>query len=104
MPKPKRVVQARVQEATTAPASLPPTQFIARITKIEGKSLYACEQPDGKPILAELEVRLRSTVWIKRGGYVVIDTAGLGGRDNKLDGEIVSVVQDEKAWRKMSYW
>jgi probable RNA-binding protein EIF1AD len=46
----------------------------------------------------------RSTVWIKRGSYVVVDTSSLADRDNKLDGEIVNVVRDEKAWRKMAYW
>lgn len=29
---------------------------------------------------------------------------GGGGRNNKLAGEIVNVVREEKEWRKMSYW
>jgi probable RNA-binding protein EIF1AD len=35
---------------------------------------------------------------------VVVDTSALADRENKLDGEIVNVVRDEKAWRKMPYW
>ncbi len=34
----------------------------------------------------------------------MVDTASLADRENKLGGEIVNVVGDEKAWRKMSYW
>ena len=66
--------------------------------------MYQLELPTGQVILAELPARFRSTIWIKRGSYVLIDTAMLSDRTNKLDGEIVNVVRDEKAWRKMSYW
>jgi hypothetical protein len=44
------------------------------------------------------------TVWIKRGSFVVVDTSAMADRENKLDGEIVNIVRDEKAWRKMAYW
>ena len=32
------------------------------------------------------------------------DRKALGGRNNKIDGEIVNVVQEEKRWRKLNYW
>ncbi|KAL1798522.1 hypothetical protein ACET3X_002559 [Alternaria dauci] len=104
MARPKRNVLATIDSTITPPDALPPNHVIARITKAEGKNIYAAELPDGKPVLAELEPRFRSTVWIKRGSYVVVDTSALADRDNKLDGEIVNVVRDEKAWRKMAYW
>lgn len=104
MPRPKRTVLATIDSTVTPPDVLPPNHFLARITKAEGKNLYAAELADGKPVLAELEPRFRSTVWIKRGSYVVIDASALADRENKLDGEIVNVVRDEKAWRKMGYW
>ncbi|EUC42972.1 hypothetical protein COCMIDRAFT_39018 [Bipolaris oryzae ATCC 44560] len=104
MPPPKRKVLATIDSTITPPDELSPNHFIARITKAEGKNLYSAELPDGKPVLAELEPKFRSTVWIKRGSYVVVDTSALADRDNKLDGEIVNIVRDEKAWRKMSYW
>ncbi|KAF1944386.1 nucleic acid-binding protein [Clathrospora elynae] len=104
MPRPKRTVLATIEDTITPPATLAPNHFIARITKAEGKNLYNAELPDGKPVLAELEAKFRSTVWIKRGSYVVVDTTALADRENKLDGEIVNVVRDEKAWRKMPYW
>ncbi|KAI4652612.1 uncharacterized protein J4E79_008919 [Alternaria viburni] len=104
MARPKRNVLATIDSTITPPDALAPNHAIARITKAEGKNIYAAELSDGKPVLAELEARFRSTVWIKRGSYVVIDMSALADRENKLDGEIVNVVRDEKAWRKMSYW
>ena len=104
MARPKRNVLATIDSTITPPDALAPNHAIARITKAEGKNIYAAELPDGKSVLAELEARFRSTVWIKRGSYVVIDMSALADRENKLDGEIVNVVRDEKAWRKMSYW
>ncbi|CAN9217288.1 unnamed protein product [Alternaria alternata] len=104
MARPKRNVLATIDSTITPPDALSTNHVIARIIKAEGKNIYAAELPDGKPVLAELEARFRSTVWIKRGSYVVVDTSALADRENKLDGEIVNVVRDEKAWRKMAYW
>lgn len=104
MPRPKRNVLATIEDTVTPPDTLPATHVIARIAKAEGKNLYNAHLPDGKSILAELEPKFRSTVWIKRGSYVVVDTSAMADRDNKLDGEIVNVVRGEKAWRKMAYW
>ncbi|KAJ4990288.1 translation initiation factor 1A/IF-1 [Stagonosporopsis vannaccii] len=104
MGRPKRQVLATIEDTITPPDVLPAAHLIARIVKAEGKNLYSAELPGGKTVLAELEAKFRSTVWIKRGSYVVIDTSALAERDNKLDGEIVNIVRDEKAWRKMAYW
>ena len=35
---------------------------------------------------------------------MVVDTAVFEGRSNKIGGEIVNVVRNEKDWRKMDYW
>ncbi|KAF1993305.1 nucleic acid-binding protein [Amniculicola lignicola CBS 123094] len=104
MPRPKRNLLATVEDTLTPPDALGEEQAIARITKAAGKNLYHAECPGGKEVLVELESKFRSTIWIKRGSYVVVDTATLADRDNKLDGEIVNVVRDEKQWRKMTYW
>ncbi|KAF2631169.1 nucleic acid-binding protein [Macroventuria anomochaeta] len=104
MGRPKRQVLATIEDTITPPDVLPDSHLIARIVKAEGKNLYNAELPGGKSILAELEAKFRSTVWIKRGSYVIVDASALADRDNKLDGEIVNIVRDEKAWRKMSYW
>ncbi|KAH6614145.1 hypothetical protein C7974DRAFT_321246 [Boeremia exigua] len=104
MGRPKRQVLATIEDTVTPPDVLPAAHLLARIVKAEGKNLYSAELPGGKTVLAELEPRFRSTVWIKRGSYVVVDTSAMAERDNKLDGVIVNIVRDEKAWRKSPYW
>lgn len=104
MPRPKRDLLATVEDTLIPPESLSEGQSIARIVKATGHSLYNAELPGGKSVLVELGDKFRSKIWIKRGSYVVVDMNALAERDNKLDGEIVNVVRDEKQWRKMSYW
>ncbi|KAH8425346.1 putative eukaryotic translation initiation factor eIF1a-like protein [Aspergillus melleus] len=95
---------ATAEETMTPPDELLPGQLIARAIKAAGNNLYAVELPSKDSILVELPSRFRSTIWIKRGSYVVIDTNALEGRDNKISGEIINIVRDEKAWRKAPYW
>lgn len=96
----------------TPPSSLTPTQSLARVLQAAGNNLYRVELPSSstlasdasKTLLVELPARFRSTIWIKRGGFVLVDTAAAAERENKLDGEIVNVVRNEKEWRKEKYW
>lgn len=104
MPKPQRAVNAIAEETLIPPEALSENQAIARLKQAAGNNLYRVELPSGQPILAELNQKFRSTIWLRRGSYVVVDTAALAERDNKLSGEIVNVVGDEKVWRKMPYW
>ena len=105
MGRPRRNLLATAEETLTPPAELEEGQAIARVGKAEGKNLYTVELPRGKEVLlVELPARFRSTIWLKRGGFVVIDTSAFDTRENKLGGEIVNVVRDEKQWRKQSYW
>ncbi|PLB42062.1 putative eukaryotic translation initiation factor eIF1a-like protein [Aspergillus candidus] len=104
MAPPRRKMLATAEETLTPPDDLAPGQQIARVLKATGNNLYAVEFPSKKSVLVELPSRFRSTIWIKRKSYVVVDTNALEGRDNKLGGEIVNIVRDEKAWRKERYW
>ncbi len=104
MGRPKRNLQAAAEETSTPPDALTPTQSIARVLKANGNNLYLCALPGGKEVLFELPSRFRNTIWIKRGGYVLVDTDGAEARENKLGGEILNVVRDEREWRKASYW
>ena len=104
MGRPKRNNQATAEETSTPPAALRETQAIARVIKAEGNSLYSCSLPDQKTVLVELPSRFRNTIWIKRGGYVLIDTKEADVRQNKIDGEVINVIRDEHLWRKESYW
>lgn len=104
MGRPKRNLLATAEETLTPLDALSEGQSIARVTKAAGNNLYNADLPSSRPILVELPSRFRSTIWIKRGSYVVVDTKALADRDNKLDGEIINVVRDEREWRKQSYW
>lgn len=104
MGRPRRNVRAAAEESTTPPTALTTTQSIALVMKAAGNSLYSCSLPDNKEILVELPLRFRNTIWIKRGGYVLVDTKDAQMRNNKIDGEIVNVVRDERKWRKEPYW
>jgi probable RNA-binding protein EIF1AD len=104
MGRPKRDVLADAVDASTPPAELPEHHAIARVIKAEGNHLYRVSIANKDELLVELATRLRSTFWIKRGGYVVVDTNALAERDNKLGGEIATVIMQEKEWRKQAYW
>ncbi|KAF2493811.1 nucleic acid-binding protein [Lophium mytilinum] len=104
MGRPKRNLLATAEETLTPPDTLTEGESIARIVKAAGNNLYNAELPSSQAILVELPARFRSTIWIKRGSFVLVDTTALADRENKLDGEIINVVRDERAWRKQKYW
>lgn len=104
MGPPRRKLQATVEETLTPPDVLTADQTLARILGAKGKNLYEVETPESEKLLVELEAKFRSTIWLKRGGYVLVDNGTLATRENKIDGEIVNVVRDEKAWRKAPFW
>lgn len=105
MGRPKRNILAAAEESTTPPDELTPTQSIARVVKAEGNSLYTCELPSKKTVLVELADRFRNTIWIKRGGYVLVEASQSEERKNsRVLGEIINVVRDEREWRKEKYW
>ncbi|XXG98369.1 D-amino acid oxidase [Hypoxylon texense] len=104
MARPKRDIRAAAEESTTPPDQLTASQSVAKVVKAEGNSLYACCLPDQRTVLVELATRFRNTIWIKRGGYVLLDLTPPEDQKGKVEGEIVNVVRDEKEWRKQSYW
>ncbi|KAK2737547.1 hypothetical protein FQN57_007482 [Myotisia sp. PD_48] len=104
MGKPRRKILATAEETLFPPSELLAGQEIAKVIKAIGNNLYSVELPSKKSILVELPARFRSTIWMKRGSFVLIDTTALEERDNKLSGEIVNIVRDAKAWRKADFW
>jgi len=106
MGRPKRSVQAAAEDTLNPPDELTPAQSIARVVKAEGNNLYTCELPNKKTVVLELEPKFRNTVWLKRGGYVLIDVGSAEERKSgsRVVGEIINVVRDEKLWRKQAYW
>jgi probable RNA-binding protein EIF1AD len=104
MGRPKRDIRAAAEESTTPPDVLTDSQVLARVIKAEGNSLYSCQLPEKRTVLVELAARFRNTIWIKRGGYVLVDLVTPDEVKGKVEGEIVNVVREEKAWRKQKYW
>ncbi|KAI1770729.1 nucleic acid-binding protein [Hypoxylon cercidicola] len=104
MGRPKRDIRAAAEESTTPPDQLTASQSVAKVVKAEGNSLYTCYLPSRQTVLVELASRFRNTIWIKRGGYVLLDLTSPQDQKGKVEGEIINVVRDEKEWRKQSYW
>jgi probable RNA-binding protein EIF1AD len=107
MPKPRRNLQATALATTTPPDTLSSTQSLAKVLRLAGNNLYEVCYPstsDRTPNLVELPARFRNAIWLKRGSFVVIDMEAFAERENKLGGEIVNVVREEREWRKMAYW
>ncbi|EAW13063.1 putative eukaryotic translation initiation factor eIF1a-like protein [Aspergillus clavatus NRRL 1] len=104
MGPPRRKVLATAEETLFPPDELAEGQEIARVIKATGNNVYLIELSSKKTMLVELPARFRSTIWMKRRSYVVVDMNALEGRDNKLGGEIINIVRDEKAWRKAPFW
>jgi probable RNA-binding protein EIF1AD len=104
MGPPRRKLQETVEGTVNPPDALQDGQMIARIIGAVGKNLYNVESPSSQTLLVELEAKFRSTIWLRRGGYVLVDTNTIADRDNKIGGEIVNVVRDEKRWSKAPFW
>ncbi|KXJ85505.1 putative S1-like domain-containing protein [Microdochium bolleyi] len=104
MGRPKRNVQAAAEESTTPPDELTAQQSVARVIKAEGNSLYSCILPDKTTVTVQLQDRFRNTIWIRRGGYVLVDLTPSQEHKGKVQGDIVNIVREEKEWRKKSYW
>jgi probable RNA-binding protein EIF1AD len=100
----KKDVLAAAEESITPPDSLEPNQSLARVVKADGNNLYTCELPNKKTVAVELAQRFRNTIWIKRGGYVLVEGYSPDDRSGRGQGEIINVVRDEKSWRKQPYW
>lgn len=90
--------------ATPPPAPLPPAHVLARIAIAAGQNLFNVQLPSGTALLVELAPIFRRTTWLRRGGYVLVNTAAFKERENKIGGEIVNVVRNEREWRAMPYW
>lgn len=104
MGRSKREVLATFDETLTPPTTLPEHHMICQVVKAAGNNLFNVRDAKTEELLVELPAQFRSKFWIKRGSYVLVNTAAFEERDNKLDGEIVNLVGDERTWRKLSYW
>lgn len=103
-PAPRRIVQAAAAETVTPPDALSETQAIARITGAIGNNIYTADLPSRKSLKVELATKFRSTIYMLRGTFVLIDTQEHAELDTRLDGKIINIVREDRTWRKMGYW
>lgn len=92
------------RETAVPPDALLPTQAIARIVSNDGRNLYTVSLPGGKTLRAELDPKFVNTVWMKRGGFVLVQIRDDAAEGGKIPADIVNVVREERAWRKMPWW
>ncbi|KAI1825987.1 hypothetical protein F4861DRAFT_537580 [Xylaria intraflava] len=104
MGRPRRNLHAVAQESASPPDELMPYQQVARFAKAEGDNRYSCLLPSQQTVLVELAARFHKTIWLRRGGYVIVQLTPENEKKGKVEGEIVNIVVDEKPWRKQSYW
>src|SRR5205823_5273489 len=100
----RRKVDATAELTTEPLETLPPSNVLARVDKVAGNNLYNVRTASGEVLLVELPSKFRSAIWLRRGGFVVVDTATFTERDNKLGGQVVNIIRNEKKWRRTPYW
>ncbi|KAG0226562.1 putative RNA-binding protein eif1ad [Mortierella sp. GBA43] len=66
-------------------------QQFARVIATRGNNVHEVQFPDGREILANLPPKFRSLVWVKRGSYVIIQSAEEEDK-TKVEGDIVAVL------------
>ncbi|KAG4305328.1 hypothetical protein PORY_001498, partial [Pneumocystis oryctolagi] len=100
----KKKIQKLGQMTIDPPDELSVGQEIACVMEVKDHDLYLCKIANGETLLAELPSRFRCKIWVKRGGFVVLDTQAFNKKECKIRAEIFMVIQNEKAWRKKKYW
>ncbi|KAK9814192.1 hypothetical protein WJX72_001988 [[Myrmecia] bisecta] len=86
----KHVTQGSLQNEVQPPG---PGQRIVRAVGSRGGNIVEVEYPDGHKTLSLLPARFNKKLWVKRGGYLIIqEGASDGGR---VTAEIVNVLYDK---------
>lgn len=70
-------------------------QAIVRALGSRGSNLVEVEYPDGRTTLVLMPARFNKKLWVKRGGYLVIEDSPQAEADTKVTGSIVAVLYDE---------
>lgn len=84
---------------------VPPTarQQIVRAKLSRGSNIFEAETADGRDLLCFLPAKFNKKLWIKRGGYIIVEE-GDAGVEDKVTATIVKVLYepDVKALKKLS--
>ncbi|GIL77429.1 hypothetical protein Vretifemale_6881 [Volvox reticuliferus] len=72
-----------------------PGQSIVRALGSRGSNLIAVEFPDGRQTLVLMPAKFNKKLWVKRGGYLLVEDSPAAGEDTKVTGTILSVLYDD---------
>ncbi|CCJ30932.1 unnamed protein product [Pneumocystis jirovecii] len=100
----KKKIEKLGQMTIDPPDELSKNQEIACVMEIKDHDLYLCKTANGETLLAELPPRFRCKIWVRRGGFVVLNTQTFDKKECKIQAEISIVIQNEKIWKKKKYW
>ncbi|GLC42676.1 hypothetical protein PLESTB_001126200 [Pleodorina starrii] len=73
-----------------------PGQSIVRALGSRGSNLIAVEFPDGRQTLVLMPAKFNKKLWVKRGGYLLVEDSPAAGDDTKVTGTILSVLYDDQ--------
>jgi probable RNA-binding protein EIF1AD len=113
------------------PDEIKPFEVIGSVIKPRGNSLYDISIPssewvkvesisksnidqdlgsENKSILASMPPKFRNTIFVKRGGFVVVELYQLDDDQKKtlaigkVKGDISNIVTNKKDWQRYPYW
>uniref|UniRef100_A0A7S0V8E4 S1-like domain-containing protein n=1 Tax=Polytomella parva TaxID=51329 RepID=A0A7S0V8E4_9CHLO len=81
-------------------------EFIVQVLGLRGGNIVNVQFPDGKETLCLLPSKFHKKVWVKRGGFVLIESDENAFEDTKVAGNILAVLYDEqiKEYKKLGVW
>ncbi|KAG2440229.1 hypothetical protein HXX76_004341 [Chlamydomonas incerta] len=73
-----------------------PGQAIVRALGSRGSNVIEVEFPDGRQTLVLMPAKFNKKLWVKRGGFVMVEDSAQAEADTKVTGTIVSVLYDDQ--------
>lgn len=96
---------SRRRKHLTQQELVPPTanQQIVRACLSRGSNIFEAETADGRQLLCFLPAKFNKKLWIKRGGYIIVEEGDADAED-KVTATIVKVLYepDVKALKKLA--
>lgn len=72
------------------------THTFAHTRRLAGPAAAQVEFPDGRQTLVLMPAKFNKKLWVKRGGFVMVEDSAQAEGDTKVTGTIVSVLYDDQ--------
>ncbi|KAI8471821.1 MAG: hypothetical protein J3K34DRAFT_520188 [Monoraphidium minutum] len=94
MSRRKYITQQSLTQEVQPPG---PDESIVRALGARGGNIVEVEHPDGRATLVLMPARFNKKLWVRRGGFLIIDESAEAQEDasSRVTGTIVSVLYDE---------